>query len=55
MRSALRIVAGLAWLVWHLPSICRACAEEGRDARLLAADAGMAPDEWLRANREARP
>ena len=42
MRSALRIVAGLAWLVWHLPAICRWCAEEERDARLLARDGGEA-------------
>ena len=53
MRSAIRIVAGLAWLVWHLPAICRRCAEEERDIRLHAADAGMTPDEWLRANRDA--
>ena len=55
MRSALRLAALALWALWHLPAICRACAGEERDARLHAADAGMTPDEWLRANREARP
>ena len=38
MRS-LRI---LLWALWNLPAICRACAEEERDARLLARDGGAA-------------
>ena len=42
MRSALRTVALALWALWHLPAICRACAEEERDARLKAADGGAA-------------
>ena len=30
----------LLWTLWYLPAICRACAEEERDARLLARDGG---------------
>lgn len=40
MRSFFRTVCDLAWLLLHLPAICRACAEEERDARLLAHDGG---------------
>lgn len=42
MRSFLRTVCELAWFAWHLPAICRACAEEERDVRLLARDGGAA-------------
>lgn len=42
MRSALRTVAVVLWAFWRLPAICRACAEEERDARLKAADGGAA-------------
>lgn len=41
------------WAIWNLPALCRACAEEERDVALKAADAGMSPDEWLKANMEA--
>lgn len=53
MRSALRTVAVVLWALWHILSLCRACAEEERDAALLAADAGMSAREWRRANRKA--
>ena len=49
MRS-LRI---LLWAIWNMPALCRACAEEERDAALKAADAGMTPREWRAANAEA--
>ena len=42
MRSALRTVALVLWCLWNLPALCRACAEEERDARLKAADGGAA-------------
>ncbi len=42
MRRAIDAIAVLAWLVWHLPAICRMCAEEERDARLKARDGGEA-------------
>jgi hypothetical protein len=42
MRSALRLIAGFAWLVWNLPAICRMCAEEERDKLLKARDGGEA-------------
>lgn len=53
MRSLARLVGVALWTLWNLPTICRWCAEEERDIRLHAADAGMTPDEWIRANREA--
>ena len=40
-------------LLRFLPAILRASRDEENDIRLLAADAGMTPDEWLRANRDA--
>ena len=43
----------LLWALWNLPALCRACAEEERDAALKAADAGMTPEEWRRRNLEA--
>ena len=42
MRSLARLVGVLAWTLWNLPAICRACAEEERDARLKARDGGEA-------------
>lgn len=42
MREALRSVGIALWVLWNLPAICRACAEEERDARLLALDGGAA-------------
>ena len=45
MRDALRIVGVLAWMLWNLPAICRACAEEERDEELLAADGGCTVSE----------
>ncbi len=42
MRSAIDAIAVLAWLVWHLPAICRMCAEEERDRLLKARDGGEA-------------
>ena len=38
MRDALRTVGIVLWAIWNLPAICRASAEEERDARLLARD-----------------
>lgn len=49
MRSLLTLLRAL----WILPALCRACAEEERDAALKARDAGMTPREWRRANAEA--
>lgn len=40
--SAFALCAVAAWTLWNLRSICRACAEEERDARLLARDGGAA-------------
>ncbi len=53
MRSLARLVGVALWTLWNLPAICRASRDEENDIRLLAADAGMTPDEWLRANRDA--
>ena len=44
MRS-LRI---LLLALWNLPAICRACAEEGRDEALKAADGGCTVAERRR-------
>ena len=40
--SAFALCAVAAWTLWNLRSLCRACAEEERDARLLARDGGAA-------------
>ncbi|MBQ9727340.1 MAG: hypothetical protein IJV65_07530 [Kiritimatiellae bacterium] len=49
MRSLLTLLRAL----WILPALCRACAEEERDAELKARDAGMSAREWRAANAEA--
>lgn len=53
MSSLVRLVGVALWALWNLPAICRASRDEENDIRLHAADAGMTPDEWIRANREA--
>lgn len=50
MRRMFELLAALLALPWWF---ARACREEERDAELLAADAGMTPEEWREANRAA--